>query len=147
MGDGDIKDVTFPIELQIEGQKATLGEVVAYAKSVLESFNQEVNSDNIMKMLDLQGQGIGEDQLKAAKESIAKEIENFAGKGVGLTEEKLKEEADKNQDYQKVLKSVKAKASTLIKNNDKINRTAKGMKERVEERRATKPQGIQLGGH
>ena len=148
LGNGDVEGITFPIELRIEGEKATLGEVVAYAKDVLESIGQEVNPNNIMKMLDLQGQGIGKDQLENAKKLIANEIKKFAdNKENGLTEEKLREEADKNQDYQKVLKSVEAKASTLIKNNDKINRAAKGMKERVEERRATKPQGIQLGGH
>ena len=132
LGKGDVKNVTFPIELQIEGEKATLGEVVAYAKDVLESIGQEVNSDNIMKMLDLQGHGIGEEQLKKAKESIAQEIENFAGKKEnGLTEEKLREEAIGNPGYNQVIERITEKTKQLaeMKKKELGDRMVNKMKE------------------
>lgn len=160
LGNGDVEGVTFPIELQIEGEKATLGEVVAYAKSVLESVGKEVNPDNVMKMLDLQGRNIGEDQLKTAKISIANEIKKFAdSKENGLTEEKLREEADKNQDYNQVVDRIAEKTKRLaeIKKKELGDRMVNKMREsaevgenvrkelvRREERSRQSQQGIQI---
>ena len=115
---GDVEGITFPIELRIEGEKATLGEVVAYAKGVLESIGEKVNSDNIMKMLDLQGRGIDKDQLVKAQDAIAKEIEKFAGnKWNGLTEEQLKKEAIGNPGYNQVVERIAKKAEQLTELN------------------------------
>ena len=128
----EVKDLEFPIELQIEREKATLGEVVAYAKDFL---GANMNPENVMKMLNLEGQNISQDKLKIARSLIAEEINKIANtKGNGLTEEQLKERAKGNTGYKKIVDRIAEKTKQLaeMKKKELTSQIAGKMRESAE---------------
>lgn len=101
-------EIDFPIELQIEGKKATLGEVVAYAKEII---GENMKADDVMRMMNLEGQGISDEKLKLAKKAIAEKIELIAKDGKGLKKEDLEKRLsnDKNNVYKEIIERVNEK--------------------------------------